>query len=154
MAEAIVFNFDTGKREYVFNGYSVFFNPVDVEFINKFNGTMKRIGAKQEALKDEMQDAGADSDRVIAALEEYCKLGTELFDNLLGEGATEGVFCGCSPFAIQAETRLPLWVIVVDKIADLIGEAMLALPDEAKTSGLLASASKSKAIATKYKVKM
>lgn len=152
MAE--VFNFDTGLKEYVINGYSVFFNPVDVEFINRFNSAMKRLGAKQDALKDEMKSAGDDSERVIAALEDYCASGTELFDGLLGDGATAGVFCGCSPFAIQAETRLPLWVILADKLTDLISDALLELPDEVKTDTLLASGAKSKAILTKYKVKM
>ena len=150
---ANVFNFDTGKRDYLINGYTVSFNPTDADFITRFNATLKRLGAAQEAFQQEMKDAGEDADKTTAALEGYCAKGRSLFDDLFGEGASDGMFNGCSPFAIQSDTRLALWVILCDYLADVIGEAILALPDEIKTDSLRANGAKSKAILAKYKIK-
>jgi len=147
-----VFNFDTGRKNYVINGYTVSFNPTDADFITRFNATLKRLGAAQERFQAEMKDAGDDADKTTAALEGYCAKGRSLFDDLFGEGASDGMFNGCSPFAIQSDTRLALWVILCDYLADMIGDAILALPDEIKTDGLRANGAKSKAILAKYKV--
>ena len=149
---ANVFNFDTGKRDYVINGFTVSFNPTDADFITKFNATLKRLGAAQERFQAEMKDAGEDADKTTAALEGYCATGRALFDDLFGEGASDGVFNGCSPFAVQADTRLALWVVLCDYLADVIGDAILELPDEIKTDSLRANGAKSKAILAKYKV--
>lgn len=151
-ANATVFNFDTGRRDYVINGYTVSFNPTDADFITKFNTTLKRLGAAQEQFQQEMKNAGEDSDKTTAALEGFCSKGRTLFDDLFGVGASDGVFGGCSPFAIQSDTRLALWVILCDYLADVIGDAILELPDEVKTDSLRASGAKSKAILAKYKV--
>lgn len=150
---ANVFNFDTGKRDYLINGYIVSFNPTDADFITRFNATLKRLGAAQEKFQQEMKDAGEDSDKTTAALEGFCAKGRGLFDGLFGEGASDGMFNGCSPFAVQSDTRLALWVILCDYLADIIGSAILELPDEVKTDSLRASGAKSKAILAKYKIR-
>lgn len=146
------FVFDTGRRGYNINGYIATFNPVDLGFIDDFNDMIKRLGARNDAMKDEMKAAGNNSDRVSKALKDYRAKGTELFDGLLGDGATLGIFHGSSPFATQPDTRLPLWLIVTDYLSDIVGEALMSLPDKANTDALRASAAKSKALMQKYKI--
>lgn len=153
MAEAHVFNFDTGRQDFTINGYTVSFNPTDADFVNRFNLMLKQLGAYQEKFRDTMKDAGDDADKTTAALSEFCDKGRAAFDGLLGEGASDGIFNGCSPFAIQSDTRLSLWVVICDYFADVIGDAILALPDEVKTDSLRANGAKSKAIMSKYKIK-
>jgi hypothetical protein len=63
------------------------------------------------------------------------------------------MFGGCSPFAIQPETRLPLWVILCDYISSVIMTALEELPEETKTDKLLVSGARSKALLQKYKIK-
>lgn len=150
---ANVFNFDTGKRDYVINGHVVSFNPTDADFITRFNSMLKRLGVAQDRFQQEMKDAGDDSDKTTAALEGYCAKGREIFDGLFGEGASDGMFGGCSPFAVQSDTRLALWVILCDYISDVIADAILELPDEVKTDSLRANGAKSKALLAKYKIK-
>lgn len=148
------FTFDTGRRSYNINGYVATLNPTDLGFINEFNDMIKGLGIRNDAMKKEMKAAGNNSDKVARALKDYCAKGTELFDGLLGDGATLGIFHGSSPFATQLDTRLPLWLIVTDYLSDIIGEALMALPDKAKTDTLRASAAKSKALMQKYKIEV
>lgn len=146
------FMFDTGRRGHNVNGYIATFNPVDLGFISDFNDVVKRLGTRNDAMRDEMNAAGNNPDKVTKILSDYRAKGTEIFDGLLGDGATLGIFHGSSPFAIQPDTRLPLWLIVTDYLSDIIGRSLMALPDKANTDALRATAAKSKALMQRYKI--
>jgi hypothetical protein len=83
----------------------------------------------------------------------YCSFGVAEFDACFGEGATDGLFEGCSPFAPQPGTNLPLWVVFCDYIADTIMTAIEGMPEEANTESLRVDSERSKALMNKYKVK-
>lgn len=151
MAE--VFNFDTGLRQYVINGHVVSFNPADAGFITDFNRLLKKLSDKQDELAEVMRNANDDTETVVKALEDYCAYGVDAFDSCFGEGASVGMFGGCSPFAVQSDTRLPLWVILCDFISNTIMTALDDLPEETKTDKLLMSGAKSKALLQKYKIR-
>lgn len=147
------FSFDTGLRSYDINGYIVTFNPTDSRFITGFNKLLKKLNVKQDELAEIMRDAGDDADIVIDTLGEYGTYSVEAFDTCFGAGASDGMFGGCSPFTVQPDTRIPLWVILCDYIANEIMTALDELPEEAKTDKLLMSGAKSKALLQKYKIK-
>ena len=149
---ATTFTFETGVREYDINGYRLKINPTDAGFVSAFNKMLKRLSTKQDELAEVMRVAGSDAERVVDALDEFCAYGITAFDTCFGEGSSTGMFGGCSPFAVQPETKLPLWVILCDYIANEIMTALDELPDEAKTNTLLVSGTKSKALLQKYKI--
>lgn len=151
MAE--VFNFETGLKEYVINGWAVRFNPADPGFVGNFNTMLSHLSKGQDELRETMKKSKGASDIVVEAVNEYCAFGIVEFDTCFGEGACNGIFEGCSLFAPQPDTNLPLWVIFCDYIADIIMNAIEALPDDAKTDGLRVDGARSKALMDKYKVK-
>jgi hypothetical protein len=151
MAET--FEFSTGLRQYDINGYRLSINPTDAGFVSAFNKMLKQLSAKQDEVAEVMRDADDDAEKVVEALDEYCEFGVAAFDTCFGEGASYGMFGGCSPFAIQPETRLPLWVILCDYISSVIMTALEELPEETKTDKLLVSGARSKALLQKYKIK-
>lgn len=152
---ADTFVFDTGVRIYEVNGYALKFNPTDDAFVCRYNGMLKRLGAKQDELGTAMKQANedGDGDKMLAILDEYRAVAIESFDALLGDGASDSVFGGCSPLAVQPDTRLPLWVIVCDYLGSVIMQAIDELPEEAKTDKLRIDGAKSRALVQKYKIK-
>lgn len=151
MAE--VFNFDTGLREYVINGYTIAFNPADPGFVTNFNRMLEHLSSGQDELRKTMQASKGESAIVIDAVDTYCAFGVSEFDECFGKGATRGMFEGCSPFTPQPGTNLPLWVVFCDYIADAIMTAIEVMPDEPNTEGLRVDGERSKALMNKYKVK-
>jgi len=128
-------NLDLGTKEVSFNGkFSVFFNPDDVNFLQRILSTYSAMlkiheedRSKGEAAVDAVQATEeVDLSKVDALLEVIdahdAKLRAEL-DKLLGEGFCEAVFGDVSISARSGGE--PLWVKVLTALTDQMNENVL-----------------------------
>ena len=115
-------NISTGVKEYDINGAcTVYFNPTDINFVEKLFNAFETLDSKQEEYRNKIT-SDVENTEAFRVMREADKTARDTIDGLFGSDVCNSVFGSISMLSGDGD-GLPIWASFLLAIIDEMDEA-------------------------------